>query len=218
MFMSSIINFIKKEKKFVISLGILLIGNAFLYWFLKMFQSNPIYIDFYLDDKIPFLGWFVYIYNMFYPLTIVACYFLYKSDKESYYKGVISCIIGCLICDIIFLILPTIMYRPEIPNYDSFTNLVIRVTFFFDEPPLNCFPSIHCVFCFQIILSMIKSKCDRVKKAIFITSAFLIIISTLLVKQHFIYDVIAAFLVCLIANCIENIFEIYKKLKRKKIL
>ena len=189
-----------------------------MYWSLKLFQRNPIYINFYLDDKIPFWGWTVYIYNMFYPFCIIAFYLLYKNDDKTYYKGIISCMIGCLICDIIFLLLPTIMYRPEIPNYDPFTNLVIKVTFFFDEPPLNCFPSIHCVFCFQVILSYIKAKYPIKKKLIIITISTLIILSTLLVKQHFIYDVISAFLISIIANIIESLFEIYNRFKKKNIL
>ena len=121
-------------------------------------------------------------------------------------------------CDIIFLFMPTIMYRPMTPNYDPITNFVLWITYFFDEPPLNCFPSIHCLFCFQVVFSYIYSKAKREKKAIIITIAFLIIISTLFIKQHFIYDVIAAFLVCIIANILENILEIYQKLKKKKII
>lgn len=216
--MGTIKKFIKNNKKFIITLSILMLGNIFMYWSLKLFQRNPIYINFYLDDKIPFWGWTVYIYNMFYPFCIIAFYLLYKNDDKTYYKGIISCMIGCLICDIIFLLLPTIMYRPEIPNYDPFTNLVIKVTFFFDEPPLNCFPSIHCVFCFQVILSYIKAKYPIKKKLIIITISTLIILSTLLVKQHFIYDVISAFLISIIANIIESLFEIYNRFKKKNIL
>lgn len=216
--MERIKRFIKEERKFIISLSILMIGQMIMYWFLKQFQTNPTYINFYLDDEIPFWGWFVYIYNMFYPFCIVAFYLLYKKDEKSYYKAIISGVIGYIICDIIFLFLPTIMYRPPIPNYDPITNLVLKITYYYDEPPLNCFPSIHCLFCFQVIFSYIKSKCSLKRKTIVITIATLIILSTLFVKQHFIYDVIAAFLVCLIANLLENITGIYRRFKKKKII
>lgn len=216
--MNKIKGFIKKEKKFIISLCILMLGQMIMYWFLKLFQSNPIYINFYLDDKIPFWGSFVYIYNMFYPFCIIAFYLLYKDDEKAYYKAIISGVIGYIICDIIFLFMPTIMYRPPTPNYDILTNFVLKITYFFDEPPLNCFPSIHCLFCFQVIFSYLRSKCKTKKKAIITIIATLIIISTLFIKQHFIYDVISAFLVCLIANSLESIFKIYQKFKKKKIL
>ncbi len=216
--MKRIKSFIKKEKKFIISLSILMIGQMIMYWLLKNFQSNPTYINFYLDDQIPFWGWFVYIYNMFYPFCIIAFFLLYKKDEKAYYKGIISGVIGYIICDIIFLFLPTIMYRPPVPNYDPLTNLILKITYYYDEPPLNCFPSIHCLFCFQVVFSYLYSTCTKKRKAIIITFAFLIIISTLFVKQHFIYDVIAAFLVCTISNLLEDIIGIYKRFKKKKII
>lgn len=203
---------------FIISLCMLFLGNGIIYWLIKLFQSNPIYINFYLDDKIPFWGWSVYVYNMFYPFCILAFYLLYRKDEKAYYKGIIAGMIGFIISNIIFLIIPTIMYRPPTPNYDAFTNFVIKVTYFFDEPPLNCFPSIHCIFCFQVIFSYLKSKCTIKRKTWIIIGASLIILSTLFVKQHYIFDIVAAFLVCLIANLLESLFEIYNKLKKKKIL
>ena len=218
MFMKKLKYFIINNKKFVISLSILMLGNMFMYWFLKLFQSNPIYIDYYLDDKIPFWGWTVYIYNMFYPFSIVSFYLLYKSDNKTYYKGIISCIVGCLICYVIYLFIPTIMYRPVIPNYDSFTNLVLKITFFFDDPPLNCFPSLHCVFCFQVLFSCIKAKYPIKKKFIMATISILIVLSTMLVKQHYIFDIISAFLICIIANSLESLIGIYNRIKKKKIL
>ena len=213
-----IIKFIKENKKFVISVSILLIGQAFLYWFLKLFQKDPIYIYYYLDDVIPFLGRFVYIYNSFYPFMLISLYFLYKCDEKAYYKGIISGVIGFLICDIIFLSVPTIMYRPIIPKYDFITDLVIKITFLYDSPPLNCFPSIHCLFSFQVMYSYLFSKYDKKKKWVFISYAFLVAISTLFIKQHYIYDVISAFLICLISNLLCDLFRIYDFFKRKKII
>ena len=218
MFMKKAKFFFQKEKKFIISISTILISNVILYWSLKFFQSNPIYINYYLDDKIPFWGWLVYVYNMFYPFFIIALYLIYKKDQKAYYKGLISCFIGLICCDIIYLIIPTIMYRPIVPSYDPLTNLVLKVTYFFDDPPLNCFPSLHCLFCFQEIITALKSKCSTKKKTFIITGASLIIISTLFVKQHFIYDVISALAVCIMANTLESIFHIYNKLKKKKII
>jgi len=215
--MKEIKKFIKENKKFVITIAILMGGQAFLYWFLKLFQTNPTYIYFYLDDKIPFLGRFVYIYNIFYPFCIVAFYFLYKKDSKAYYKGIIAGIMGFLICDLIFLFMPTIMYRPIIPDIDPITNLVLKITYLYDNPPLNCFPSIHCLFCFQVIYSYIISQYKAKIKIPVIIIASLIIISTLFVKQHFIYDVFASFLICLMTNLIVEITNIYPSIKKKWI-
>ena len=218
MFMKKVISFIKKERKFFISIAILMLGNMFLYWFIKLFQSNPIYINHYLDDKIPFWGWLVYVYNMFYPFCFIAFYLLYKKDEKAYFKGIISCFIGVIICVIVYLFIPTIMYRPVTPDYDPLTNLVLKITFYFDNPPLNCFPSLHCVFCFQVIFSYIISKCKLGRKTWIIICSSLIIISTLFVKQHYIYDIISALIVCIMANSIESILGIYNWFKTKRIV
>ena len=218
MCMKKIKNFMKENKKFVISISILLIGQAFFYWFLKLFQNNPVYINYYLDDKIPFIGRFIFIYDSFYPFILLSFYLIYKNDEKAYFKGIISGIIGFLICDIIFLSIPTIMYRPIIPKIGPLTDLVINITFFFDNPPLNCFPSIHCLFCFQVIYSIIFSKSNKRQKILITIYSLLIILSTLLIKQHYIFDVISAFLIMIMANLLENLFNIYKKLQKKKIL
>ena len=125
---------------------------------------------------------------------------------------------GFLICDVIFLTMPTIMYRPIIPKYDPLTDLVLKITYIYDNPPLNCFPSIHCLFCFQVIYGYLFSKHNVKNKIIVITIALLIIISTLFVKQHFIYDVISAFLICLMTNLITELLNLYNYFKKKKIL
>lgn len=216
--MIKIKKFIKDNKKFIITIIILLVGQAFLYFSLKFFQTNPKYINYYLDEKIPFIGRFIYIYNMFYPFTLLAFYYLYKRDEKAYYKGVISGVIGYLICDVIFLIYPTIMYRPAIPNISPITDFVIKVTFAGDNPPLNCFPSIHCLFSFQLIYSFFFSKLSIKEKISVTVVALLIIISTLFVKQHYFYDIISAFLICIITNIVEDLLGIYNKFKKKKIL
>lgn len=216
--MKKLVKFIKKNKDFIISISILLVGQAILYWFLKLFQSNPTYIDYYLDDKIPFLGRFVYIYDTFYPFVFFSLYLLYKKDKKAYFKGIIAGVIGFIICDIIFLSIPTIMYRPVIPSIDPLTDLVIKITFLYDSPPLNCFPSIHCLFCFQVIYSFIFSKFDRRNKIVIIICSLLIVLSTLFIKQHYVFDVISALLIVIVSNLVTDLFKIYDILKSKKIL
>jgi membrane-associated phospholipid phosphatase len=216
--MEKIKKFIKKNKKFLISISILLIGQAFLYWFLKLFQKDPIYISYYLDDKIPFLGRFVYIYNSFYPFVFLSLFLLYKNDDKAYYKGIISGVIGYLICDVIFICFPTIMYRPVIPSINPFTDFIIKITFYYDNPPLNCFPSIHCLFCFQVIYSFIFSKSNTRQKILITIYSLLVIVSTLFIKQHYIYDVISAFAVMLITNTLTDLLKLYDRFKKKKII
>lgn len=211
--MKKIKKFLIENKNYIITTGLLLLVQGILYYCLKLIQKDPIYFNFPIDDKIPFLGYFIYIYNIFYPFMAISLFFLYKRDKKNYYKAIISAAVGVIISDIIFLFMPTIMFRPVIPNYDIITNFVIKITFFFDSPPLNCFPSIHCLFCFQIVYSFLFSKIKRKNKITFIIIALLIISSTFLVKQHYLYDMVAALLICIMTNLITGIFKLDKIFK-----
>lgn len=204
-----------KKKKFLITISILLVSQAFCYWFIKLFQANPNYLNFKIDNQIPFIPNFIYIYNIFYPFIFLSFYFLFTKDEKTYYKGIVAGIIGYLICDIIYLYYPTIMTRLPIPtSTNSLTSFVVKITYFFDEPPLNCFPSIHCLFCFQVIFSYLKTKEINSKYKIpIVVISLLIIISTVLVKQHYLVDIFAAFLVCIITNILCSITPLSNNLK-----
>lgn len=186
-------------KKFVLSSSLVLGTQAVLYWLLKLFQYN--YSTFYLniDYTIPFIKYFVYVYDMFYPFMFLGLFLIYISDKTKY-KNTLKClIIGFVISDIIFLIYPTIIIRPDV-KIDSLTNLVLYLTYYFDTPAINCFPSIHCLFMFQLIFSISSIKTKKIYKVSSIVFAILVILSTLFIKQHYVIDVIVAFIICLIVN------------------
>lgn len=203
------------NKKFLISISCLMLVQAFLFSFVKYFQSNYHVINYFIDSKIPFIPEFIYIYNIFYPFIFIVMYYIFCRDRKTYYNGVIAGIIGYLICDIIFLSYPTIMNRPivDYSTLDIITGFIIKVTYFVDNPALNCLPSIHCLFCFQAMFTLIMSKNVKSSTKIIISFVlFLIILSTLFVKQHYLFDVIAAFIVFTLSNLVVYIFKLEKKL------
>lgn len=206
-----------KNKKFIVSILVLMIGQAFLYWFLKIFQTNPHYIVLALDQKIPFIKNFVYIYDSFYPFYFIVFYLIYCNSPNSYYKGLLATFLGVIICDIIFLIYPTIMLRPEISEINNLTDFIVKVTYFFDEPAVNCFPSIHCLFCYQIIFGIMGTTYNSKKKILIIIYSILIVLSTMLIKQHYFYDALAALLVSSITTYIVYKFDLANKLKIDKL-
>lgn len=205
-----------KDKKFLISCASLMLTQWLLYGLIKYLESDYHIIDFYLDKQIPFIGEFVYIYNTFYPFVFIALLYLYTKDKDTYIKGIIAGIIGFLISYIIFLVYPTIMIRPEIPqNLDFITKIVLKITYFFDEPALNCFPSIHCLFSYQVIISYLLSSLNKKTKLIFTIYSLLVVISTLFIKQHYVFDAIGALAISLTVNLITNMFKLDKKILKK---
>ena len=208
------------EKNFLISIFYFLILQAVVFFFIKYFQGNAHYINSFVDDRIPFIPQFIYIYNIFYPFMFVVLYITYKQDKDTFYSSIAAGIIGYLICDVIFLIYPTLIIRPDINviNIDYLTRFIVGITYYFDNPALNCFPSVHCLFCFQALYMITLAKgINRNMKILFNIIAILIAISTLLVKQHYFYDFFGSLVVFGMANIITNVFkldDIYKRILR----
>ena len=188
-------------KKFLLSTGLVLGLEAAFYWIVKIFQYN--YNTFYLnvDYTIPFINYFVYVYDLFYPFTFLCLFIMYNHNKKVYKKALIGLTIGFIVCCIMFIIYPTIIIRPDV-KVDSFTNLVLYITYKADTPAINCFPSIHCLFMFQMIFSMLQIDISKYKKLLAVIFAILVILSTLFIKQHYVMDVIISFVICLIINLI----------------
>ena len=210
------------NRKFLVSIIALMLVQAIFYWGVKLFQVDYHFINAVIDSKIPFIPHFVYVYDMFYPMVLLTMYYIYCKDRKSYYKGVLAGIIGFLICDIIFISYPTIMNRPIVDynSLDWLTGLVLKITYLADTPALNCCPSIHCLFCYQAIFSLCISK--KIKWKVKVpASLFLIaiVISTMLVKQHYFYDVIIALVIFIITNLFVYKLKLYprftNKLKKK---
>ena len=206
-----------KSKKFWYPLLILLLGNMICYWGIKLFQSNYHTIEFFLDDKIPFWTRTIWIYNSFYPVILVSYFLMFKKGNEDIFVNcVIAAVIGCLISYVVYLCYPTIIDHGPIPDTDFLTKLHLDITYFFDNPAINCFPSIHCIFCFQVMYGLFKSKgFDTKLKVFLLVYLFLIAISTVFVKQHYFFDIIGGLVVCIIGNIITIKFKLLDKLKKK---
>ena len=196
----------KIDKEFLITILYTLVIPAILYFILKLLQSNYHIIISNIDSKIPFIPYFIYFYILFFPFIITIFYITYIKNKNIYYKGIKSTILGLIITDIIFLIYPTIIYRPEINNsIDLLTRTLLNIIYFCDTPAINCFPSIHCLLCFQVSYMIISCKEVKVKyKLIAIVLSLFIILSTLFIKQHYFYDIIGSIIIFTFSNIIIN--------------
>ncbi len=200
------------DKRFWKSILLLLGGQSLLYNIIKLFQSDYHVFNFGIDNSIPFIPQFIIIYNLFYPFLFITFLIVFNKDKKTYDKNIIAGIMSYLIDNIIFLLYHVEMIRPDITNInmDFITRFIIELTYKFDNPAINCLPSIHCLFCYQSIYSIIKCHNLNLKyKWILSIIAILIIVSILLVKQHYVIDMITAFIIFIVVNIIVNLG--YKK-------
>lgn len=206
----------KKNKNIFVAFGIILalIGMQTLFYETgRIFGSNPTCLTSSLDDKIPFLTVFIYPYISWYIMLALIPMIMYITKPQNMYKYVATCIVSLLIAFVIFALFPTTINRPEVIGTD-FTAIVTRLIFMTDTPPVCCLPSTHCALCFLFILYTIdiKELKPSIKLVISLWS-IVIMMSTLFIKQHVIYDVILALPLVILSHIICVKFKLYTYVK-----
>lgn len=207
-----------EENKFYLKSIILIFGvNALIYFLLKIFISDYHLISIPLDNKIPFIKEFIYIYMIWYPLLIVSYYIVWKNNKEKYAKLVLVTITSLLILYMFFILYPTKVDRPIVDSFNDLTTFITYVTFKADTP-VNCFPSGHCLLCFILMFSTFKDqKLPKTFKIIANVLSILIIASTMLVKQHVILDTVGSLILAISTYYLITNTNYFKKIEKKII-
>ena len=198
----------------------MILFESFFYFLAKFSPFEPFLLESFIDNKLHLIEEFIYFYVMWYVMLLVVTYLFYLKDKESF-KGYLMTSTGCiLISTIIFFFFPTTITRGEV-LVTNVTTFVLDFIYFTDTPALNCFPSMHCAICFIFIYySLFTKKINWPKRIMIIIASSLVIISTLFIKQHVIWDVIGAFVLVILVLILNKIFhvnrlfnKIFKKLK-----
>ncbi|MFH1222784.1 MAG: phosphatase PAP2 family protein [Pseudomonadota bacterium] len=184
--------FNNKDKPWVGILGIL----AFLLLYLlpnHIQLFNPMYLpSFEFENNIPFIDWTIWFYMSDY--LCVAVVFILLKDRENMNRIFYSQILALITAMLIFFVLPTTYPRPMV-EYNGISGWLLKFLHSADTPGNAC-PSVHVAVTFIAAFGFIKEQ--RRKLWFFILWAAAISLSTLTVKQHYVVDVIAGFLMAVI--------------------
>lgn len=164
-----------------------------------------------LDKAIPFSEVFIIPYMLWYPFIVLTLVYFCFYYKDVYYKTLSTLVLGMILCYGVYFFFQTTVPRPELIGEDILTK-VVRIVYNSDNP-YNCFPSIHVLTSYAMIIGMRKSGSNnqKVKNAISAT-AWIVILSTLLVKQHVILDVVFGVMFAKLA------YKIIEKLKIERCM
>lgn len=149
-----------------------------------------------LDKYIPFCEYFVIFYLSWFVYMFLSYGFnmVYNKSVSEFNRYFLLMSTGMTIFLLFSVIYPNgLNIRPNVmPRHNFFTWLVQIV--YSKDTPTNVFPSIHCYNSVAIFLAAKECKQfrghDWVKVVCFIWTA-LIILSTMFLKQHSVYDVTA---------------------------
>ena len=151
----------------------------------KYFMYSPIddYIPFVKVFVVPYLFWFVYMGIGFLYLGLVS--------KKDYYRLCWFIFGGMCICYTLYMIFPNAQnLRPVIVENDIFSRMIKHI--YSTDTNTNVAPSIHVLNSIAVHVALIN--CEEFKKepkiwrALSFTTAVLICLSTVFIKQHSIKD------------------------------
>ncbi|MEH7120948.1 phosphatase PAP2 family protein [Neobacillus vireti] len=207
--------FFKRSPYLLFLLVIPLLGT--IYQLLNNRPSKAIEMTTTFDQAIPFLPIFIIPYILWY--AYIFCYLIYFCFKDTtvYLKSLLLIVVSELICFVIYFFFQTHVPRPT-PAGDGFLLELVRWIYANDRP-YNCFPSIHVLTTFTIMLASLHIKNKHLITTLCIHfTGTLIIISTLFVKQHVIFDMIGSmFLVTFIYGITFDLLSIWGNAKSESL-
>jgi membrane-associated phospholipid phosphatase len=149
-----------------------------------------------VDDYIPFVEYFIVPYLLWFVyVTYAVLHFLFN-NKIEFYKLCTFLFTGMTVFLIVSTIYPNGQHlRPYIFLHNNVCTDLVKWLYATDTPT-NLFPSIHVYNALGVHFAIVNSESFRNNKRVRIGSFILmasIIMSTMFLKQHSVFDVITAF-------------------------
>lgn len=179
---------------------ILLYVCIYLPWFAyveKTVTTNFHVIHMKADDYIPFIEFFIVPYMLWFAYVAVTIAFFLFTSKEDFYRVCAFLFVGMTVFLIISTLYPNGHYlRPHTFARDNvFTHIVQWL--YATDTATNLFPSIHVYNSLGVHFAIRNSKSFRNNRKVKGVSFVLmtsIILATVFLKQHSVFDVITAFI------------------------
>ena len=169
-----------------------------------------------IDDKIPFCEYFIIPYLLwfiFVAVTVLYFMFFNQNKWKEYYQLCITLAIGMTLFLIISLVFPNGQdLRPILSGDNIFIKTVQMI--YHTDTPTNVLPSIHVFNSLTCCVAILKNQRKHFKKTtdrLTVILTILIIMSTMLLKQHSVVDVVLAAL--MYAGCYRVVYgrEVWKQ-------
>lgn len=208
----------KKEYLKVIVFSIFLVlFESFVYFICKLSPIDVTVITSSFDQKLPLIPFFCLFYYLWYIYLFLIPFIMYKVNPNYFYKYASITIITVLVGAIIFILFPTTIERGvNINEVKSIFKYPLKFIYFTDTPNLCCLPSMHCALAYIFMYMALSTKELKIPYKIMITLSSLgIVLSTLFIKQHVIWDVLAAILLIIISLIIDKFTKIDKFVQKK---
>lgn len=205
------------------AIPLILYGIIYLSWFMyleKTVTRHYTVIHMKLDDYIPFCELFVVPYFLWFLYVSAVVLFLFFKDKQSYYRACAFLFTGMTVFLVVSTFWPNGQHlRPYVmPRDNVFTRMVASL--YRTDTATNLWPSIHVYNSLGAHFAL--AKCEKLKKHKWLLrSSFVlcwsIILSTMFIKQHSVFDVLTAFGMAAVMYVLVYRFDFVLAMKTKLV-
>ena len=167
-----------------------------------------------IDLMVPFRPEWVVIYVLSFPFWAVSYILTAKENtREDWFRFVFADMLSKTVCGVIFIMFPTTNVRPAVTGGRILDNLMSLI--YSLDPPLDLFPSIHCLVSLLSWLGIRKCRnLPRWYRNLTLIFATMIFASTQFTKQHNLVDVIGGIAIALLCFVISKKCNGYKMIER----
>lgn len=217
--MKKIIQYIKNNYFALLMIVLIFAVQAIVYWATKLINAPMDKYDLTIlgiDDKIPFINWFIIVYIGCYPWWYLGILVPLKYNRPKFYRCIVVSLIGYIIAGLFFIFFPTWIDRPVIENTNILNWLVNFI--YSSDIPTNLFPSMHCFISWNVYVSVRGDKSVPLGIRLgYLIMAILVCMSTVFIKQHYFVDIFAGILLCEIVTLIVSKTKLHLKLMEKEV-
>ena len=210
-------------RKYRHAVPLIIYGIIYLTWFLYL--ERKVTKDYWvihvaLDDYIPFWEGFVIPYLLWFLYVSAAVVYLFFKDKDDYYRTCIFLFTGMTIFLTISTLFPNGHHlRPAVLPRDNILTMMVSHLYKADTPT-NLWPSIHVYNSLGAHFAIMKNNKLSGKRPVRVLSLLLcisIILSTMFIKQHSVFDVVTAFIMAAVMYGIVYKYDILTMHRLKAI-
>lgn len=138
------------------------------------------------DKLIPLIPAFVVPYLLTIPVWMVTVFYAnFKANQRAARNLNLQIITAAVVSTIIYILIPTFVERPLLANNDIFSQILNLV--YANDRAYNAAPSGHTFYTLICLFFLAKQLPN--KRIIWITGCLIILLSTVLIKQHNILDI-----------------------------
>ena len=188
---------------FVLIVSYFIFGYMPLNW-ISQYRVRFFDVSLPFEQHIPFIPVFIFGYLLVYLSLVYTHYVI--NDIGSYRRAMVSFVLTITACYLFFIFFPVRATRPDLSNATGFCVEVTKFYYFIDKP-YNLFPSLHVAY--PMLGTLLTWRHHHIARIILALATVVTAVSVVLVKQHYIMDVIAGAVIATLSYKLATATERY---------